>query len=58
MNRKDEDMRQLRDYITENEKRKKMKNSSTKELLKAKKHIKDRERDLLKLGEQLKYTRA
>lgn len=55
MTRKDDEMRQLREYITEQEKRKKK--GMPKELLKAKKQLKDRERECLRLQNQLMAVR-
>jgi hypothetical protein len=60
LSRKDDELRQLREYITDSEKRKKGSKAGgggPKELLKAKKHLKDRERELMRLGEQLKVAR-
>lgn len=55
MTRKDDEMRQLREYITEQEKRKKK--GMPKELLKAKKQLKDRERECLRLQNKLMAVR-
>lgn len=52
--RKDDELRQMREYITDAERRRKPGN---KELLKAKKTAKDKERECLRLAEQLRMSR-
>ena len=56
--RKDEDVQRLREFYIEQDKKKKLKGSGTKELLKAKKQIKDKEREIIKILDQLKIQRA
>lgn len=55
--KKDEELIRLRDFASE-QRRKAAKGSGAKDVLKAKKQAKDRERELLKLHEQLKAARA
>lgn len=56
--RKEEETQKLRDFYSEQERRRRQGKSATKEVLKAKKQAKDREREVLKLADQLKAARA
>lgn len=60
INRKDDEMRKVREFMAEMERRRKAKGNgnTAKELLKAKKQIKDKERDIMKLVDQLNIARA
>lgn len=50
-------MKQLRDFYSEIERKRKAKVNNNKELLKAKKQIKDREREIIKLNDHIKVLR-
>ncbi len=56
--RKDDEMQKLKEFFSEQERRRKQGKGNPKEVLKVKKHIKDKEREIIKLTEQLKASRA